>query len=113
MSDQFPRLKGAAGVQYPVTREVRCATRVLRFVDGSEQRFRERAAERRWRVDLALIDEQEAAAAVAFFETRQGRAGSFDYGDAAGCRFGADEMEMVWEGEGRCSSESEIREGSE
>lgn len=78
----FPVLKTGAIVQYPVTRTLEHSTQVLRFVDGSEQRFRDFTSPlRRWVIRLDLLDEEELAQIEDFFLSAQGRLGSFTFTD--------------------------------
>ncbi len=78
----FPHLKTGAVLQYPASREIRSATQVLTFVDGSEQRYRERAtALQRWLIRLDLLDEGEVRQIEEFFLSEQGRYGSFSFVD--------------------------------
>ena len=70
----FPVLKTGAVAQYPLERGVRFSTQAVRFLDGSQQRFRLYGSGlRRWTVKLDLLDEQELGAVIAFVEA-QGRA---------------------------------------
>ena len=81
MSD-FPRLKTGAVLQYPAQKETRFSTDVLRFVDGSEQRFREyQAPLRRWVIRLDLLDDDELHALRQFFMDMAGAAVSFAFTD--------------------------------
>ncbi|MBI5280518.1 MAG: hypothetical protein HY858_02460 [Candidatus Solibacter usitatus] len=70
---QFPMLKTGAAAQYPLERESRRGVRVMRFLDGSEQRYAARKERRRWVVRVDQLDEREAAAlsefARRYFET--------------------------------------------
>ena len=78
----FPLLKTGAVVQYPVTRKLRFSTQVLRFLDGTEQRFREfPSSVRKWVVHLDLLDETEVADIEDFFLSTQGRLGMFSFTD--------------------------------
>jgi hypothetical protein len=78
----FPSLKTGAVLQYPATRDTRHSTCVLRFLDGSEQRFREHAGPlRRWVIRLSLLEESEMARLEEFFQSQQGRAGEFAFTD--------------------------------
>jgi uncharacterized membrane-anchored protein len=78
----FPRLKTGAVAQYPASRSVEYATRVFRFLEGSEQRYRERgSAVRRWVIRLDKLDEAELQTLQEFFGSVQGRAGSFSFVD--------------------------------
>jgi len=70
----FPVLKTGAVAQYPLGRGVRFSTQAVRFMDGSQQRFRLYGTGlRRWTLNLALLDEQELGAVIAFVE-QQGSA---------------------------------------
>ena len=78
----FPLLKTGAVLQYPATRVIQNSTCVLRFLDGTEQRFREyQSAVRKWMVRLDLLDESEMAAVEEFFVTQQGPLGTFSFTD--------------------------------
>ena len=78
----FPLLKSGAIVQYPVTRTLEYSTRVLRFVDGTEQRFRQYGSGlHKWLVRLDLLDEEELLRLEQFFTSEQGRFGSFAFTD--------------------------------
>jgi hypothetical protein len=70
----FPVLKTGAIAQYPLDRGVSFSTQAVRFMDGSQQRFRLYGSGlRRWTLKLDQLDEQELAAVVAFVE-QQGNA---------------------------------------
>jgi phage-related protein len=78
----FPKLKTGAVLQYPAARGLRFASQVLRFVDGTEQRFRTAAAAlRRWEIRLDFLDESEIAEIEQFFLENQGAFGSFSFTD--------------------------------
>lgn len=98
MSD-FPVLKTSAVLQYPAQKETRFSTEVIRFVDGSEQRFRNYAQLlRRWIVRLDSLDEAEIIALRNFFRTQRGAAGTFRFTDPwdgtefTNCTLDSDEM---------------------
>jgi phage-related protein len=81
MSD-FPTLKTEAVMQYPAQKSINFSTAVVRFVDGSEQRFRQyQTALHRWVVKLDLLDETELQRLRAFFRTQSGASGSFAFTD--------------------------------
>ena len=101
----FPVLKTGAAAQYPSDRQQNFSTQVLRFLDGSEQRFPAYAATlRRWVIRLDLLDDGELANLGAFFTEQGGRAGVFSFTDPfdgtvhANCSFDADELEMTFGG---------------
>lgn len=78
----FPSLKTGAVAQDGSVTSVRFGTRVLRFADGAEQRFRDRKGPgRRWMIRLELLTDEEAAALASFLDARQGRHGSFSFFD--------------------------------
>ena len=78
----FPKLKSAAALQYPAERRVRHQNQALRFVDGTEQRYRDgRGALHRWEIPLSQLDESEMAAMEEFFLSEQGASGSFSFTD--------------------------------
>ena len=78
----FPPLKTGAVMQYPARRSTSFSTRVLRFLDGAEQRYRQSASGlKRWVIALALLDEREMAALRDFYRSNQGQTGSFAFTD--------------------------------
>lgn len=94
----FPLLRTGAVLQYPATRHIQNSTYILRFLDGSEQRFRDYPSPaRRWTVRLDLLDEGEMAALEAFLVSQQGQSGRFSFTDP-------------WEGtvHANCSLENDV-----
>lgn len=82
MPGTFPRLKTNAIAQYPAVRTLRFQNQVLRFVDGSAQRYRDSGAPlRQWEIRLDRLDEGEMAAIGQFFSENQGEFGSFTFTD--------------------------------
>jgi hypothetical protein len=76
----FPTLKTGAVAQYPLERTVQFSTEAVRFLDGSEQRFRLYGKGlRRWLVKLDLLDEQELDTVISFIDQQEG--GSFEFTD--------------------------------
>jgi hypothetical protein len=70
----FPALKTGAVAQYPLDSTVTFSTQAVRFMDGSQQRFRLYGAGlRQWTLKLDLLDPQELAAVISFVE-QQGSA---------------------------------------
>jgi hypothetical protein len=101
----FPVLKTGVVAQYPTDRQRSVSTQVLRFLDGSEQRFPAFGATlRRWVIRLDLLDDGELANLEAFFTEQGGRAGVFSFTDPfdatvyANCSFDADELEVTFGG---------------
>jgi Conserved hypothetical protein 2217 (DUF2460) len=82
MPATFPTLKTGAITQYPATKSTQYSSFVLRFLDGSDQRCRDYSAPlRRWVIQLDLLDEAELNALDQFFNTQQGRFGTFSFVD--------------------------------
>lgn len=76
----FPVLKTGAVAQYPLSRGVRFSTQAVRFMDGSQQKFRLIGVGlRKWTLKLDELDEQELGAIIAFVE-QQGSA-TFTFND--------------------------------
>jgi hypothetical protein len=98
----FPTLKTAAVAQYPATKVLRFQNQALRFLDGTEQRYRDAAGPlHRWQISLSLLDEGEMAALDAFFAANQGAFGSFAFTDPwdgtvyANCSLASDEFDAT------------------
>ena len=116
----FPILKTGAVAQYPATRTLQFSTKVLRFVDGSEQRFREfKRPLRRWVIRLDLLDEAELAGIEEFFQWQQGRAGSFLFTDPwdgtpyPNCSFDQDGLDAHLQSPDRGSTLLIVRENAD
>jgi hypothetical protein len=78
----FPNLKTGAVAQYPATRVLDFDNRALRFVDGSEQRYRYSAGPlRQWGIKLDFLDEGEMAALEEFFLSNRGSFEDFEFVD--------------------------------
>lgn len=78
----FPLLKTGAVTQYPSARHQSYDTRVMSFVDGGEQRFRQRGAPLRyWIIRLDLLEESELKALENFFRAQAGRFEEFTFLD--------------------------------
>jgi len=78
----FPRLSTGAVAQYPSSVRAESSTRVLRYLDGSEQRYRDVGAPvRTWVLRLDQITEEELAAVEEFFVAQQGQFGQFSFTD--------------------------------
>ena len=104
----FPKLKTNAVAQYPATRTFQFRNQALRFVDGTEQRYRDAAgALHRWEIRLAELDEGEMAALENFFTGNRGRYASFAFTDPwdgtvyANCSLASDDMDLTSLGEMR------------
>jgi phage-related protein len=97
----FPTLKTGVVAQYPSNRDRRFSTQILRFVDGSEQRYPGYGAPlRRWVIQFDLLDESELVNLEQFFESEGGRAGSFSFTDPwdgtvySNCSFDSDVLAL-------------------
>jgi hypothetical protein len=97
----FPRLKTGAVTQYPAGRRVSYATDVFQFLDGSEQKYRQLGGSTtKWVIQLALLDDTELAEIAEFFQSQQGRFGTFSFEDPwdgtvhPDCSFASDELIM-------------------
>lgn len=104
----FPTLKTGVVAQYPADRERRFSTLVIRFLDGTEQRFPEWGAPlRRWMIRLDLLDESELFNLEQFFEDQSGRAGIFSFTDPwdgtvyPSCSLDRDELALEYQDEGK------------
>jgi hypothetical protein len=102
----FPRLKTNAVMQYPAARKLRFQNEAVRFVDGTEQRYRDSAgALRQWTIQLSQLDRAEMAALEQFFEQQQGALGDFAFTDPwdgtnyPNCSLASDSMALVAAGE--------------
>ena len=104
----FPALKTGAVAQYGSDRTRQFSTQVLRFLDGSEQRFQDYGAPLwQWMIRLSLLDEAELTKLELFFEDEGGRAGNFSFTDPwdgtvyANCSFGNDDLATQFDGVAR------------
>lgn len=116
MSD-FPTLKTGAIMQYPAEKAIQFSTQVLRFVDGTEQRFpRYGTPAHRWVIRLDLLDEQEIGALSDFFVVQSGAAGDFSFTDPwtntvySTCSFESDALQAGFSGDGRIKTNLVVRE---
>ena len=79
---QFPTLKTGAVMQYPACKSTQFSTTVVRFMDGSEQRYRlYQTPLHRWTVQLDLLDDTELQQLRGFFRSQSGQFGSFSFTD--------------------------------
>jgi hypothetical protein len=108
---KFPRLKTNAVMQYPASRAFRFNNTMLRFLDGTQQCYREgKDALRSWPIRLDLLDETELASLQTFFLMNQGRFGSFSFVDPwddaeyPDCSLDQDSFEFVLLGEMRAQT---------
>ena len=106
----FPHLKSGSTAQYPATRTTQYQNQALRFVDGTEQRYRDCAGPlRRWSIALNLLDESEMGAIEEFFLSNQGAFGRFAFTDPwdgqryPNCSIETDVLELTLAGESKAS----------
>jgi hypothetical protein len=115
----FPTLKTGAIAQYPAGRAQCFATHIVRFLDGSEQRYRDFSKSRgRWTIALDMLDDTELEVLAAFFAQNQGRYGSFGFTDPwdgmeyPDCSFEQDTHELSLQAEMRSRTTLIIRENN-
>ena len=113
----FPTLKSGAVAQYPAQRSVSRATWIGRFIDGSEQRFRNEASPlHRWVVNLSLLTEGEVVAVREFVDNVSGRFETFTFTDPwdgrvySNCSLESDTNTIQWFGENNGRASLTIRE---
>jgi hypothetical protein len=113
----FPTLKTGAFAQYPASRSLEYRNQVLRFVDGSEQRYRDSAGPlRRWIIRLNQLDPTEISLIEAFFLTNQGAFASFAFVDPwdgksyPDCRIASDILAQIAQDEFRNATSITIME---
>jgi phage-related protein len=113
----FPALKTGAVAQYGSDRTRQFSTQVLRFLDGSEQRFPGYGAPLlEWVIRLDLLDESELQSLEQFFEDEGGRAGTFSFTDPwdgtvyPSCSFGSDDLELKFEEVARGQTQIVVKE---
>jgi hypothetical protein len=92
----FPALSSGAIVQYPTSLTTGQAAQVIRFLDGSDQRYLVQGKMlRSWEIRLDLLNETEIQRIEAFFTLQQGDYSPFIFPDPftgsniPNCRLGA------------------------
>lgn len=90
----FPMLSSGAVTQYPAVIGTGQSARVIRFIDGSDQRYLNQGHPlRRWQIRLDLLNESELQKLEAFFAAQSGDYSPFNFPDpfsgstVANCRF--------------------------
>ncbi len=101
----FPVLSTGAVTQYPLGVTTSQSAQVIRFIDGTDQRFRTQGRMlRQWQIHLSLLNEDELTAIEAFFVEQLGGFSIFTFPDpysgtaVANCRFGQDALQLELEG---------------
>jgi hypothetical protein len=114
----FPSMKTSAVAQYPARRRVRYRNDAVRFVDGTEQRYRDSEGPlHEWEIRLELLDEGELSAIEEFFAANQGAFGTFSFTDPwsgqvyENCSLAADGIAMTASGEMRGATSLVVQEG--
>jgi hypothetical protein len=102
---QFPTLSSGAVAQYGSPIGSVWPAQIIRFLDGTDQRFLASGRSfRRWLIDLRLLNESEVAAVEAFFTTVGGEYSTFTFPDPVSgigvpnCRVGAPELISEYQG---------------
>ena len=102
----FPLLSSGAITQYPAPLTSGQATQVIRFLDGSDQRFLVQGRVfRSWEIRLDLLNNQEIQKLEAFFVSGQGDYSPFVFPDpftgtsVPKCRIGAPRLITEYIGE--------------
>jgi len=102
----FPALKTNAVAQYPAKRTLRFQNQNVRFLDGTEQRYRDSAGPlHRWEILLDELDEGEMTALESFFLANQGAFAVFPFTDPwdgqtyTNCSLASDELDLTHMGE--------------
>lgn len=92
----FPTLNSGAVAQFPMPVLTGQGVRVIRFLDGADQRYLLQARTfRSWQIRLQYLTEDEVAALEAFFAAQLGDYSTFAFPDpfsdeiVQNCRFGA------------------------
>jgi hypothetical protein len=113
----FPKLSTGAFAQYGAGYELAFRTQVIRYVDGSEQRYPVCGAPgRRWMIALRQLTPKESAEVLSFFSGQRGREGTFTFTDPwtglehPSCCFDADGIRTHVNDELNASTSLVIRE---
>ena len=78
----FPTLKTGAVAQYPASKTVCYSSRVVKFLDGTDQRYREYDVPRhKWLFPLTQLDQAELSALEQFFTSQSGQFSGFAFTD--------------------------------
>jgi hypothetical protein len=92
----FPILSSGAITQYPIPLTTGQATQVIRFLDGSDQRYLAQGKMlRSWEIRLGLLNDTEIQRIEEFFTSQQGDYSRFIFPDpftgsnVPNCRLGA------------------------
>jgi hypothetical protein len=107
----FPLLNSGAVMQYPAPLTSGQGAQVIRYLDGSDQRYvTQGKALRRWEIRLNLLTETEIHQIEEFFASQSGNYGSFAFPDpftgatVPNCRLGAPEITTEYMAPGVCAT---------
>jgi phage-related protein len=115
----FPVLRSGKSAQYPSEFEFETETGILRFVDGSEQRYPVRRRRRRWVLRYRDLDEGELRLLEEFVIAQSGGSGTFAFTDPEtgvihpACRLDARPVVLRSEGRERNAVEITVVEVTE
>jgi hypothetical protein len=91
----FPTLSSGAITQHPIPLTTGQAAQVIRFLDGSDQRYLAQGKMlRSWQIQLNLLNEMEIQLIEAFFTSQRGEYSPFTFpdpftaSDVPNCRLG-------------------------
>lgn len=115
----FPKLSSGAISQYPTVQQTTALTNVMKFIDGSEQRFASSGKGlQAWQVSYELLNEQEFASIISFIQSTQAGTQAFAFRDPRTgithncCRLDLHQFKALYR-EGRSSLRLLIREDVE
>jgi len=101
----FPLLSSGAVTQYPAPMVTGQAVEVIRFLDGTDQRYLTQGRQyRRWQIRLDLLNGTELQRIESFFTAVQGEYSIFDFPDpfsgvtVPNCRLGASGLATEYAG---------------
>ncbi len=107
----FPSLDTGAVAQYPLPVSYTTPVEIIRFIDGSDQRFITRGKTlRSWHVDLSSLNENEINQLEQFFESLGGQYSVFAFPDpysgqtVLNCRIGESSLTTNYLAEDLCST---------
>lgn len=99
----FPSLSSGAITQYPLIFGISQGTSVIRFIDGSDQRFLIQGKQlRSWQIRVQLLSDIEMEQLETFFDSQQGAYSSFTFPDpisgsnVPNCILGSAELTTIY-----------------
>jgi len=113
----LPSLQTGSTVQYPFVTSLKYSTEIIRFVDGSEQRFSQSGnVHRAWNVEFRDLTPSETEAIAAFVEDSTSTNQEFAFHDPvtgevhSHCRLAAERVPVQHAGEKRSNLWLTIKE---